>query len=355
LGSFVFGTVGDRHGRLVALRWSVGFILLGGVGIGCIPSAETWGVWTAVLLGVCVAAHTFGGGGEFSGSALLSIEHAPPGQEGITSGMLCVFAVIGIVVASLVVTLTSSLGWRMAFLSCVPLSFVAWWLITTSQENYDRKSHKPTADLSLITIIRIYPKEICTAFAWIGLFSVAYYMPFVFLHAFVPLLGYVPQPQMSLMNTFSLVAYMLGLGISGWLANHRRERIMMIGGVLFLIIVAYPALVVIVHPSSWQQVAVAQAVLALGAGLFVGPIHAASASLFPVAVRYRCVALSSTLAWSLLGGTTPWICMLLWEHTQTPWSVCCWLWGACALALCGFIFGARDVRATVTTEHSCAH
>jgi MFS family permease len=173
----------------------------------------------------------------------------------------------------------------------------------------------------------------------------------VFLHAFIPLLGDVPQPQMSMINTFSLVAYMLGLGVSGWLANHRRERIMMIGGVVFLAVVAYPALALVVHSASWQWVAVAHAVLALGAGLYVGPIHAASASLFPVAVRYRGIALSSTLAWSLLGGTTPWICMLLWESTQTPWAVCCWLWGACVLALCGFIFGARDVRAHQQALH----
>lgn len=351
LGSLVFGTIGDRFSRIVALRICVTLILGAAFVIGCIPAAAQLGAWSVAVLGICVAAHTFGGGGEFSGSALLSIERAPAGHEGITSGLICVFAVVGILTASLVVTMMTPAAWRWAFWSCAPLLGIASLCLRQHHhDDYNGYASSNVNAVSFFDVIRQQPKAMIAALCWIGLFSVAYYFPFVFLHSFVPLLGRVAQADMALLNTCALLAYMLGLGVSGWWGDFRRERRAMMMGLVLLASIVYPALCLIVAARSVAMVGVAHAALGFAAGLFVGPIHAAVAALFPVAVRYRCMALCSTIAFTIMGGSTPWICMLMWQHEQSPLALASWMWTGCLLALLGFALRPQDLRLPLSSK-----
>lgn len=85
LGSFIFGHFGDKIGRKQTLVISL--ILMGGstVMIGFLPSFETIGVTSILLLCLCRFVQGIGLGGEWSGAVLVATENAPENKRALFS------------------------------------------------------------------------------------------------------------------------------------------------------------------------------------------------------------------------------------------------------------------------------
>src|SRR6188472_4264192 len=82
IGAVVFGHYGDTVGRksmLVLTLLIMGFATLF---IGLLPTYHQVGVWAAVALLILRIIQGFGVGGEWGGSILLVVEHAPAHQRG---------------------------------------------------------------------------------------------------------------------------------------------------------------------------------------------------------------------------------------------------------------------------------
>lgn len=124
LGALIFGYLGDRIGRR-----SVLFMTLIGMGVatiatGLLPTYSSIGIWAPLLLILFRLIQGLSAGGEFSGVATMSIEHAPPHLRGRYTS----FAQMGIPAALIGANLVSliayympedaleSYGWRIPFL-----------------------------------------------------------------------------------------------------------------------------------------------------------------------------------------------------------------------------------------------
>lgn len=132
IGGVVFGHIGDRAGRKVALMTTVIGMGLATTAIGLIPSADRLGLMAPILLIVCRSFQGLFVGGEMGGAATLIVEHAHPGQRGFYGSLLIIGAgIANVLSAGLMAVLAQSdawfvaWGWRLPFLFSIVLVVIA--------------------------------------------------------------------------------------------------------------------------------------------------------------------------------------------------------------------------------------
>jgi len=135
-GAVIFGHIGDRIGRPVALSWSVVLMGIATCGIGLLPSYASIGLAAPILLVVLRLAQGLSAGAEQAGSNALTLENAPMGKRGRLTAWTMQGTALGtlagklafIAVVSMPQDMLMSWGWRLPFLAAAPLLVVAWWI-----------------------------------------------------------------------------------------------------------------------------------------------------------------------------------------------------------------------------------
>lgn len=77
-----------------------------------------------------------------------------------------------------------------------------------------------------------------------------------------------------------------------------------------MIFLMYPLFILVLNSNINTQF-IAQSVISLMIGMFVGPLAIFSADLFPTQIRYTGISLSLNISAAIFGGTTPLICSWL--------------------------------------------
>src|SRR5688572_17452727 len=125
LGALIFGVIGDRLGRKGAFLATVS--LMGGATflIGILPTYETAGILSPILLILLRILQGIALGGEYGGAAIYVAEHAPNTKRGAATGWIQITASIGLIAGLLVILATRTAtgeaaflewGWRVPFL-----------------------------------------------------------------------------------------------------------------------------------------------------------------------------------------------------------------------------------------------
>ncbi|MFH9983945.1 MFS transporter [Streptomyces sp. NPDC017179] len=123
LGGFLAGHIGDRFGRRNIMIITLMVMGLATFLIGCLPSYVSIGMWAPAAL---ITLRLFQGlsvGGEASGSASLTLEHAPEGRRGLYCSWMINGIWVGYILATLAFIGVAALpekqmmawGWRVPF------------------------------------------------------------------------------------------------------------------------------------------------------------------------------------------------------------------------------------------------
>ena len=124
-GAFFFGRIGDLIGRKVTFLVTISLMGASTFAIGLLPTYETAGIITPLILVLLRCLQGLALGGEYGGAAIYVAEHAPDDQRGRYTSYIQMTATVGLVLALLVVVGTQSLlgeatfsdwGWRVPFL-----------------------------------------------------------------------------------------------------------------------------------------------------------------------------------------------------------------------------------------------
>ncbi len=125
LGALVFGYLGDKFGRASTLRLSILMISLPTLLIGVLPTYHQIGILAPILLTLIRIWQGISIGGEYSGNIIYLAETAPTNYRATFTSFAATGANLGILLAAVVGTLTSSLftttqlaswGWRVPYL-----------------------------------------------------------------------------------------------------------------------------------------------------------------------------------------------------------------------------------------------
>jgi MHS family shikimate/dehydroshikimate transporter-like MFS transporter len=133
IGGIIFGHVGDRHGRKMALVMTLTLMGCATVLVGCLPTYSAIGIAAPILLVILRLAQGLGSGAEYAGSLTLVGELAPAQQRGFWTSVCGSGIYLGQMSAAIIaVTLFSTLntadlyswGWRIPFLASILLIVV---------------------------------------------------------------------------------------------------------------------------------------------------------------------------------------------------------------------------------------
>jgi MHS family proline/betaine transporter-like MFS transporter len=137
LGGLLFGYIGDKMGRKMALTTSVALMAIPTFLIGALPTFQQIGVTASVLLVLMRLFQGLSVGGEYTISAVFLVEHSAAGHRGFFGSFAEVGACTGILLGSafsgLVTTvldraMVDSWGWRIPFLIGVTVGIVGLYI-----------------------------------------------------------------------------------------------------------------------------------------------------------------------------------------------------------------------------------
>ena len=124
LGSALFGSLADRHGRRPVFIATIVLMGVATLGVGFLPTYAQVGMLAPALLVILRLLQGFAMGGEVGGVAVYLTEHARAGQRGLYTSVLQLMGPLGILVSSVQIVLLHGVlddaafndwGWRVPF------------------------------------------------------------------------------------------------------------------------------------------------------------------------------------------------------------------------------------------------
>ena len=315
LGGILFGTIGDRFGRKIALQLSVVLIAVPTLVIGLMPTYATIGIAAPLLLVALRMLQGLSVGGEYAAAVVFLIESVPPRRRGFAGSFGPLGAVGGLLLGTLMTFLTTTAlgeermhdwGWRVPFVASVVLTALGVVLRRSlAPEKIERKAGSPLRE----AFGGYWRQMLAIALANIST-AIVSFVGFMYV---VPWIERNSPPD----TTMALLANLVGLVVTctmslvGGRIGDRigRRRTAMIG-LSVLVVLGWPAFSLLLS-GSFVLMALGSALLGVGQGLFTGAFVAMMATLLPRRVRVTGMAFSYSLATGAMGGLAPLLCEYL--------------------------------------------
>ncbi|MEE3627002.1 MFS transporter [Nitrospirillum sp. BR 11752] len=180
-GALVFGRLGDLVGRKYTFLVTIVIMGLSTAVIGFLPSYESVGVLSPILLISLRLLQGLALGGEYGGAATYVAEHAPHGKRGAYTAWIQITATGGLFLSLLVIlACRTSLpeadfkewGWRIPFLVSLALLAVSLWIRLQLDESPLFKKMKEEGKTSSSPILDSFGNLYNLKFVLLALFGV---------------------------------------------------------------------------------------------------------------------------------------------------------------------------------------
>jgi MFS transporter, MHS family, proline/betaine transporter len=315
IGGALFGHIGDRFGRKIALSISIIGMAVATFCIAILPTYQQIGILAPVLL---IIIRLFQGlfiGGEGAGSAVFILEHLEnyrPGLIGslvMASNMLgTLFAiVIGIIINRFF--LEDDFSWRYGFLLGGFMGFIGLFMRKHVSETPVFEKMKKTHIMHnektpLFRVIQGKWRRILVISCLSGLATSIAYMIRAYLNIFfLRFMKYSVDESLSL-TALSLIAFIIILPLFGFLSDKIGYHKFVRFAAWAIVLLAYPTFALL-SSSDVRLVLLGVLLISILAASISAPALPYAIQNFSPALRYSGVALSWNLGNAFFGGTAP--------------------------------------------------
>ena len=352
IGTLIFGHIGDKYGRKLALVISVMGMAVLTVSIGFLPTYEQVG-WIAPAL--LVLLRFFQGlafAGEWAGAASLLVEFAPKGKRGLFGSFQQFSVVAGFLLASGVVLGLNDLltpeqmeafGWRIPFFIGA-LTGLAALLLRFGMDDtpaFLKEVKQGTAVESPIrTALTTQMPAILKGFGFTIIWAVGYFFFLTYIPTYLTAVAEVDPGLARSSNFVGLVVLLLFIVPFGSLSDRTGRKPILVAATLAIAVLSFPVLIML-NSGSVAMVYAGQVLIALALSAFAGPGVSAIAEFFPTNVRYSAMGIGYNFSVMAFGGTAPLIATAMVQGTGDPLSAA-WIPLVAALVSLGVVVSMRD-------------
>lgn len=315
-GGLLFGHMADKIGRRHTLAITVALMGISTLLIGILPTYAQIGVTAPVLLTIIRMLQGVAAGGEWGSCSSFLAEYAKPGTRGLTVSWSQVSSAIGLLIGSFWGTFLSSFlshdalyswGWRIAFIFGIVVALVGLYIRRQVDETPAFQEKIENQDISsqpLLESIRYHKKGMIMVFLLQGGGNVAYWLILNFMTTYIVKFLKLPLTTGFTLNSLSLMAFIIGLPIFGWLSDQWGRKPVMLIGCGGVILLSYPLFNILAHTQNFTTMAMAVCTLSFTLSIFSGSIMAAITETFPTKVRCSAFAIAYNAGSAIFGGTS---------------------------------------------------
>ena len=326
LGAILFGYIGDKYGRKVSLATSILLMAIPTACIGLLPTYAQIGIWAPVLLTVIRLLQGLSLGGEFSGSITFVIEHSKSHHRGLVGSTTIISLVGGMLLGSFVATIFAeslspaafeAWGWRVPFLLGIVIGLVGFYIRHHTHESPHYAEAKEQGALSktpLRDTLFHHKWELAQAVGIYLTVTVPFYVFSVFSISYLTKIVNRPMEEALLINTIGMFALLVVVPLGAWVSDKIGRKLTLFISALALLFFIYPITYVTAN-AGFAETMAATILFAFILGIYLGPIPAVLAELFPTKVRYTGLAISYNICAALFGGTAPMVATWLIKTT----------------------------------------
>ena len=363
-GGMVFGHLGDRIGRKPVLVITLMLVGVGTFLIGLLPTYNSAGIWAPIMLVTLRLVQGFGAGAEYGGAVILAVEHAPAGKRGLFGSFAAIGVNIGLLLATGVFALVSSLpqedflswGWRVPFLLSIILIIVGFYIRSRVSETpvFSQIAAKSKAARSPVKEAFLkHPREFLVVFgARLAENGLGYLYPVFTLNYMTKTLG---LPKSNVLSGIML-AYAISLftvPMFSALSDRIGRRPVYGAAALFSAAFAFPFFLMVntgSTPLIWLALILA---ISIGVSGMFGPQAAYFAEMFGAKLRYSGFASARELGSLLAGGPAPFVASLLLASAGgQPWGVAGYMVVLALLTSIAIYFGPETYQSDIQANQA---
>lgn len=337
IGGALFGHIGDRFGRSVALTGSVAAMVVPTFLIGVLPGYDVLGLAAPILLTLLRMIQGLSVGGEYTTSVVFLVERARPEHRGVVGVVANLGAVSGILAGSATGAVLESLmsaeavqawGWRVPFWISLVVGVAGLALRSGLQE--EPGAHSRERAPLLATVSRHW--RLLAYLAGVSMFgAVGFYLMFVYIVSWLQFADGIAPAQALVVNTISMALLLPVVIGTAALSDRvgRRPVLLFVTGIA--VIAASPLFWLMHGPEQWM-ILVGQLGFVLLVGGFSGCQPAFMVESVAVEVRCTAIALGYNLSLGLAGGLSPLAATWLVQRTANDYTPAFMIMAAAAVS-----------------------
>ena len=308
VGAFIFGHFGDRAGRKTAFVTNILIVGVTTCLTGLLPGYAKWGLAAPILLVSLRILQGIGVGGEFGGAAALLAEFGAKRQSrafwtslatlGMPLGFMSATAVM------LVLNKTfSENGWRVAMLLSAVIvipALVARVKLADSPLFEQLKERQQLARAPSLAVFRTHTASVILVAIALAFMQMDAYVSGTFSVSFMKFAG-IPLVTTSILLLFSRIFQVVGIFISGPLADLLKRRVVAYSAIAITTILSYPFALAVLGKRVLLIAILQSLITFFGVGLLDGLAPILTSESFPTRLRYSGSGISYSLS-AILGG-----------------------------------------------------
>lgn len=314
IGAFVFGYIGDKYGRVKAVKYTPLLIMILSLAFISLPSYMEIGVISAYAVIILRLLNGVVIGGEFSGNIVYTQEVSKRRWKYFWGSISSCSASMGILFASLAVSLVYRFysknfvkvyAWKIPYLFAAFLCLVAFLVRSKMPESADFLCRAKQTLNPLHMLFSKHMKLLICLFGIIAYHAVTFYFIFTFLPVMLMVKYSNIQASVLLKNSFFLAIHIALIPLIGALLRQEYSLKIMQINIALQILLVMPLLYAIVYIPSFSTIAIIvfSILTAVNAALMPGII----CSYIPSYIRFSATSIVFNIAFGIFGGITPWL------------------------------------------------
>ncbi|ODU30107.1 MAG: MFS transporter [Pseudonocardia sp. SCN 73-27] len=360
LGGVIFGHFGDRLGRKPMLVITLVMMGVATGLVGVLPGYATIGVAAPLLLVALRIVQGIAVGGEYGGAVLMAVEHAGERRRGFFGSWVQAGSPAGLILSNLAFLAVTQLpedqlfswGWRIPFLASFILVAVGLVIRLTLEESPKFEVALERAgrvSAPIVVVVREHWKSVLlTAGAYIST-GVTVYGAAVFSLNYASTTVGFSRTQALMLITLGQVLALVAIPTFGSLSDRLGLRRVFIGGVIGMILLAFPWLWLL-NTGSFGLALLGYCLLFIPYSAAYASMAAFFASVYDTRVGYSGFSLGYQLGTVVGSGLAPIIAAQLVASTGTVASVGWYMVLVGIVSLLSAIYLGRSRRGPVSVD-----